>query len=172
MIYYVGNDAYREFVSEFAEITDDIDSADKIVVVESGKRAAEAIEKARKDNKPILGILDGYKAIAEAFGGETESIECAEGEQEWAVIDATSPVYLELESVIRVARGRKYAINEKTQPVELDCMSRAETGEVIAMRNFIEPKKYGSVFALNYDIKSPLTLNGKQIMKNFVNYNG
>ncbi len=181
MILFLGNEKYRSFIEEQgAQLKEDIpvEEADKLIVTAGTKAAAEAVSKAVSAGKPVLGILDGYKAVALAFGGEVAEISCDEGAQEWAVIDATSPVYVELESVIKVARGKPYALTDENRPAMLDCMSRSEAGDIIAIRAFKQPsegevvaskpKEYDNVFALNFDLMSPLTPDGKTIIGNFL----
>ncbi len=173
MTLYIGNEAYAEFFASVgAELDTDmpVEKARNIIITEYSKRACEAAAYAKEHGIPLLGVMDGYKSVAEAFGAKVKPIDnCEEGRQEWAVIDATSPVYIRLESVIRVARGKAYAVDEPSKPAELDCMSRCETGEIIALRNMLSPKEYGSVYALNYDLRSPLTVNGVTIAENFIN---
>lgn len=172
MTLFIG-EKYKDFISSIGSIETDgsADTADKIIITCDCERAVEAVKTAKARKIPVLAIVDGYKAVTEAFGGTLNDVSatCPTGAQEWAVIDATSPVYLELESVIQVARANPYAIDEQTMPSELDCMSRAETGEIIAMRNWEEPEKYGNIYTVNYDLSDPLTPDGTQIVKNFFN---
>lgn len=172
MILFIG-EKYKDFIQSIGNIETDgsADTADKIIVTCDCEKAVEALKTAKSRKIPALAIVDGYKAAVEAFGGSLKDVSstCPTGVQEWAVIDATSPVYLELESVIRVARANPYAVDEAAMPAELDCMSRAETGEIIALRNWEEPKKYGNIYVLNYDLSDPKTPDGKQIVKNFFN---
>ncbi len=182
MILYIGDEKYKKFLTDLgAQISEDetAEAADKIIITVNTPKAVEAAGIAAKRKIPFLAVLDGTKALISAFGGETEEITCHTGAQEWAVIDATSPVYVELESVIKICRGPAFAIVEETKPVALDCMSRCETGEIIALRNFEDatadgtviasaPKKYGNIYGINFDLTSDLTPDGTQIMKNFL----
>ncbi len=175
MILYLGNDQYAEFFTSVgADLSADasLEEAEKIIITEYSKKAVEAVSYAKANAVPVFAVLDGYKAVAEAFGMSVSPIECDEGEQEWAVIDATSPVYVRLESVIKVARGKAYAVTDADLTPEIDCMSRSEAGDIIALRNFVEPKKFGTIYALNYDLRSPLTPNGRIIAENFVTDQG
>ncbi len=172
MVLFIG-EKYKDFIQSIGDISTEgtAEMADKLIVTCDCEKAAEAIKTAKARKIPVLALVDGYKAAADAFGAKLcdVSATCPTGEQEWAVIDATSPVYLELESVIKVARANPYAVDEKTLPAELDCMSRAETGEIVAMRNWEEPKKYGNIYVINYDLSSDKTPDGVQIVKNFFN---
>lgn len=172
MILYIGEkDLFDNLKSITNDITYDIgvESAAKLIVSDASPAAAAAVRAAILINIPVLGILDGYQAVTQAFGGRCEEIDtCAEGKQEWAVIDATSPIYAGLESVIKICRGKPHAIIESTMPAELDCMSRAETGEIIALRSFTAPGQYGNIYAINYYPYSDLTPDGERILKNFI----
>lgn len=173
MILFFGEKSLFDYIRT---ITDDItydvgiESAQKLIVSESTEAATAAVRAAVLINIPVLGILDGYQAVSAAFGGRCEEISaCAEGKQEWAVIDTGAPIYSGLESVIKICRGKPIAVIEASMPAELDCISRAETGEIIALRNFSAPGIYGSVYAINYYPSSELTPNGDHIIKNFIN---
>ncbi len=171
MILYIGSTSYRDFIQQAGGTLSEeipVKEASALIVDTNSQKAAEAVKEAKKASLPILGILDGSEAVAAAFGAAVQSISCGEGNQEWAVIDATSPIYLELESVIKVARGKPFAVCEDTLPPELDCMSRSEDGKIIALRSRRSPKEYGDVYAVNYDLKSQLTPDGVQIIKNFI----
>lgn len=168
---YIGNSSYRDFIQKTGAVLSEeisINEASALVITANHQKAVEAVKEARKFSLPILGILDGYEAIATAFGAEMQSIPCAEGNQEWAVIDATSPIYIELESVIKIARGKSVAVCDAVLPPELDCMSRSEDGYIIALRSRRSPKEYENIYAVNYDLKSQLTPDGVQIIKNFI----
>lgn len=173
MILFFGEKSLFDYIRTFtSDITYDtgIESAQKLIVGEATEAAAAAVRAAVLINIPVLGILDGYQAVCSAYGGRCEQIgTCSEGKQEWAVIDTASPIYRGLESVIKICRGKPIAIIEATMPAELDCISRAETGEIIALRNVTAPDTYGSVYAINYYPSSELTPNGDHIIKNFIN---
>jgi len=172
MILFLGEKRYADFIREQGgESACDIaaENADKIIIAEYSENAKKAVLTAREKNIPLLGIVDGYKSVIEAFGGKVIDIENLDGVQEWAVIDATSPLYLQLESVIKVCRAKPFAMDENNPPDELDVMSRAEKGWVLAVRNWTAPKTYGNIYAINYYPDSEKTPDGKQIIKNFLN---
>lgn len=172
VILFIGEKELFDFVCDISpDVTYDIgiENAEKLIVCDASDASVAAVRAAHLINIPVLGILGGYQAVAAAFGARCEPIDnCAEGKQEWAVIDATSPVYVGLESVIKICRGKPVAVIESTMPAELDCMSRAETGEIIALRNFSAPKAYGDIYAINYYPASELTPDGRRIIENFI----
>lgn len=172
MILFIGEKELYDFVSGItSDVTYDIgiESAEKLIVCSATDSAVASVRAAALINIPVLGILDGYQAVATAFGARCEAVDsCCEGKQEWGVIDATSPIYLGLESVIKICRGKPVAVIESTLPADLDCMSRAETGEIIALRNFAATKSYGNIYAVNFYLSSELTPDGKKIIENFI----
>ncbi|MCX7715674.1 MAG: hypothetical protein N2171_08115 [Clostridia bacterium] len=172
MILFMGKKEDYDFISNLGGNLSDsipVDSAKKLILTEYSKNAVEAVNIAKKKAIPVLGIVDGYKTVVEAFGGKCcdLSVDC-ENKQEWAVIDATSPIYFMLESVIKVCRAKPFAIDEKTCPMDLDVMSRAESGEIIAIRNKVDSKKYGNIYAVNFYLQSDLTPDGRKIIRNFL----
>lgn len=171
MILFIG-EKFKDFAAQFGsfETQGNPENADKIIITTDTDDASAAVKTAKEKNIPLLAVVDGYKAVAAAFGATVNPVDTIKpGAQEWAVIDATSPVYLELESVIQVALANPYAVDEPTLPSALDCMSRDESGDIIALRNWTAPGKYGHIYAVNYDISDPKTPDGAQIMKNFFN---
>lgn len=171
MVLFIG-EKFKDFIAQFGSFETSIsaDKADKIIITTDSAEAVSAVKTAKERNIPIFALVDGYKAVADAFDSKLNNVDTIKtGIQEWAVIDATSPAYLELESVIQVALANPYAVDEAALSSELDCMSRNESGDIIALRNWIAPGKYGNIYALNYDVSSPLTPDGEQIVKNFFN---
>ncbi len=162
---------FKDFIAGIGDIDTDgtAENADKIIITCDSEQAVEAVKIAKDKKIPVLALVDGYKAVVDAFGGKLNDASATinTGNQEWAVIDATSPIYIELESVIKMVLANTYAIDESSMPEELDCMSRNENGDIIALRNWEAPKKYGHIYAVNYDLSDSFTPDGVQIVKNF-----
>ncbi|MBQ7793607.1 MAG: hypothetical protein IJ366_03720 [Clostridia bacterium] len=173
MILFIGEKALYDFVcTKTADVTYDIgiESAEKLIVCDCSDAAVAAVRAAILINIPVLGILGGYQAVAEGFGARCEMLEnCAEGRQEWAVTDNSSPIFSGLEKVIRICRGAPVAVIEATLPAELDCIARAETGEIIAFASYCAPNIQGNIFAVNLHPASGLTPDGGKIIENFIN---
>lgn len=144
----------------------DILDADKLIVSEYSYNAVSIIRHAAENNIPVLGILDGYLSVVEAFGGECVPAEkCPEGKQELAILDTSTPLYKDFGHVVSICRGRPSALNEENIPPCLDCIARAETGEIIG----IIKKDSNNVFAVNYYLNSALTEDGQTVILNFLN---
>lgn len=172
MIHYLGE---RGMFDYFAGIgipvifSNNLAQAEKIIVTEYSEQAVRLIREALLVNVPVLGILDGFMSVIKAFDGRCEEIECAEGKQEWAVVDNSVPIYSGLETTIKICRGKPYGILETVMPSELDCISRSDEGDIIAVCNLIAPQKYGNIYGLNYYIASGLTPDAEKIINNFIN---
>lgn len=172
MILFIGEKALFDFVYEITpNVTYDvaIENAEKLIVCDSSDAAVAAVKSAVLINIPVLGIHGGYQAVAEALGARCETLEsCAEGKQEWAIIDNNCAIFRGLEKVIKICRGTPVAVIEAAMPSELDCVARAETGEILAFECFTAPGISSNIFAINLHPASGLTPVGADIIKNFV----
>lgn len=146
-----------------------LSQAEKLIVTEYSDQAVRLIREAVLVNVPVLGLLDGFLSVIKAFDGRCEDIECAEGKQEWAVADTSAAIYSGLETTIQICRGKPHGILEAVMPKELDCITRSQEGEIIAVCNLIAPGKRGNVYGLNYYIASGLTPDAEKIINNFIN---
>lgn len=168
MVLYLGEKELYDFISG---LCDDIstelpaENADRIIISEYSYNAVSLVRNALDKNIPVLGVLDGYQTIVEAYGGECIPIEnCPEGKQEFAVVDTTAPIYKGTEHVMTICRGNPSAADEERLPPELDCIARSEDGDIIALAD-VEHKK---VFAVNYYLSSSLTQNADKLIMNFL----
>lgn len=169
MVLFVGDKELYDFLLNIDEgISSEMDilDADKLIVSEYSYNAVSIIRRAAEKNIPVLGVLDGYLSVVEAFGGECIPAEkCPEGKQELAILDTSVPLYKDLGHVVSICRGRPSAVNEENLPSSLDCIARAETGEIIGVIN----KDLNNIFAVNYYLNSSLTEYGQTIILNFLN---
>ncbi len=171
MILYLGDKELFDFISSiYPDISCEIsaEEADKIITAEYSHNSVSVVRYADENKIPLLGILDGCKAVAEAFGADCIPIEnCSEGKQELAVLDTNVSLYKNLGHVISICRGDPSTLDEETLPPELDCISRSETGEILSFR---KKNTDGSsyIFAVNFYLNSSLTQCGEIILKNFI----
>ncbi len=172
MILFIGEKALYDFVLEATpDVTYDIaiESAEKLIVCDCSDAAVAAVRAAILINIPVLGILGGYQAVAEALGARCETVEsCAEGRQEWAIANNNSAIFNGMEKVIKICRGTPIAVIEATLPSELDCIARAETGEILAFESVTSQGMSCNIFAINLHPASGLTPDGAGIIENFV----
>ncbi|MBO5060573.1 MAG: hypothetical protein J6C82_06650 [Clostridia bacterium] len=172
MIIYMGERGTFDYLAQIGIpiiFSSTLSQAEKVIITEYSDQAVRMIREAILVNIPVLGLLDGFQSVIKAFDGRCEEIECAEGKQEWAVVDTSIPIYNGLETTIKICRGKPLAVLETVMPSELDCISRSSEGEIIAVCNLIAPEKHGNIYGLNYYIASGLTPDAETIIKNFIN---
>lgn len=172
MIHYIGERGTFDYLASLGIpiiFSNTLSQAEKFIITEYSEQAVRIIREALLVNVPVLGLLDGFQSVIKAFDGRCEDIECAEGKQEWAVIDTGVPIYHGLETTIKICRGKPAGVLETIMPAELDCISRSSEGDVIAVCNLIAPDKHGNVYGLNYYLASGLTPDSETIIKNFIN---
>lgn len=172
MILYLGDKELFDFIcSIHPDISMEIsfEEADKMIISEYSHNAVSLIRSAAEKGKPTLCVLNGYQSMTEAFGAQCQTLEnCPEGKQELAVIDTSTALHKGLGHVISICRGIPSAIIEETMPPTLDCIARAETGEIIALKKNVAGSS-NDLYALNYYLNSALTQHGEIIIQNFLN---
>lgn len=171
MILYLGDREMFEYIQGiYPNISNEIsiEEADKIIVSEYSHSGVSCVRRADEDGVPLLGILDGCKSVAEGFGADCVPIEtCSEGKRELAVVDTDCPLFKGVGRVTGICRGDPSAPDEETFPPELDCVARAETGEIISFCKKSDGKP-PYIYAVNCYLNSPLTQCGDIILKNFI----
>jgi len=148
--------------------SNNISGSDRVIISEYSEQAIRIIKEALLVNIPVLGILDGAKSVIKAFDARFDDIDCAEGKQEFAVVDTNVPIFRGLETVIKICRGKPFGILETVMPKDLDVISRSSNGDILAVCNLIAPGKHGNVYGINYYLSSELTPDAKNIIKNFL----
>ena len=172
MVIYMGDRGTFDYLAGLSIpiiFSGNLSDAEKLIVTEYSDQAVRLVREAILVNVPVLGILDGFQSIVKAFDGQCEEIECAEGKQEWAVVDTSVPLFHGLETTIKICRGKPIGILETVMPQELDCISRSKEGEIIAISNLISPGKHGNIYGINCYISSELTPDAEKIVANFLN---
>lgn len=172
MILFLGDSELYDFAYNiYPDISRDLPlfETDKLIVAEYSHNAISVIRQADEMGIPVIGILDGYRSVAEAFGADCIPLEnCSEGKQELAVFDTSVSLHTGLGRVETICRGNPYTIDEEKMPPELDCIARAETGEIISFCK-IDSSENIKVFAVNYYVNSTLTQCGNKVLENFLN---
>ena len=115
--------------------------------------------------KPILGVCLGHQAICDAFGGKLQHMETVlHGIRSNINLDKKiEPFFDGLAEHITVGRYHSWAIDETSLPAELLVTARDEQGVIMAIshRNYL-------VKGLQFHPESYITIEGKQILKNFL----
>lgn len=120
------------------------------------------------DKIPILGVCLGHQAIGEIFGAKIGyAKKIMHGKKSTVKIVDDTPIFAGLPEEFAAARYHSLAVEESTIPDELVVTARADDGEVMAMRHRDYP-----IYGVQFHPESILTINGKQILKNFVRIGG
>lgn len=120
------------------------------------------------DKIPILGVCLGHQAIGETFGAKIGyAKKIMHGKKSTVKIVDDMSIFAGLPEEFAAARYHSLAVEESTIPDELVVTARADDGEVMAMRHRDYP-----IYGVQFHPESILTINGKQILKNFVRIGG
>ena len=115
---------------------------------------------------PILGVCLGHQAICAAFGAEiVHAKQLMHGKQSEVTLDADCPVFHDIPQPAKIARYHSLAAEEATLPDCLKITARTADGEVMAVMHKTMP-----IFGLQFHPESILTPDGKQMLKNFLQY--
>lgn len=117
---------------------------------------------------PILGVCLGHQAICEAYGGVVSyAKELMHGKQSLIQIDQDTTLFRGLPKEIKVARYHSLAAIEESLPLILQVIGRSGDGEIMALKHREFP-----VYGVQFHPESILTLEGKQIIDNFISMTG
>ena len=168
MVLYFGDKDISDYIEKlYPDISSDIASEeyDAVIISEYSLNAVSKIRNEIEKGIPVLGILEGFRTVVEAYGGECcTKDDCPEGKQEIAVLDTDVPIHKGLAHIMYICRGNANVPNEDKPMPGLYCIARSESGDIISLcdRNF-------KVYAMNFYINSSLTEQGDVIIKNFLN---
>ncbi|MGQ1944167.1 anthranilate synthase component II [Ornithobacterium rhinotracheale] len=117
--------------------------------------------------KPILGVCLGMQAIAEAFGGSLKNLSKVHHgvASNLVLAEEKTVLYENLESPIPVGRYHSWVVNPADFPEELVITSTDEGGEIMSLKHREYP-----IEAVQFHPESILTPQGKQMMRNFIEY--
>jgi anthranilate synthase component 2 len=112
---------------------------------------------------PILGVCLGHQAIGAAFGGTVvRAPKLMHGKTSEVIHDGRS-LFSGIASPMTCTRYHSLIVAEKDLPRELEITARTEDGIIMGLRH----RKY-AVEGVQFHPESVLTLDGKQLIKNFL----
>lgn len=118
--------------------------------------------------KPILGVCLGEQAIGEAFGGKlTNLTEVYHGIQSPIQIVADDYLFNGLPKEILVGRYHSWVVDTEGFPECLEITAVSREGYIMALRH-----KTMDVQGIQFHPESVLTPDGKQMIRNWLNYQG
>jgi anthranilate synthase/phosphoribosyltransferase len=117
------------------------------------------------DRVPILGICLGHQAIGHSFGATVTKADRLLHGKTSRIYHRGTGILHGLPNPFVATRYHSLAVLEETLPDELETMAYTSDGEVMGMKHAEFP-----VFGLQFHPESILTVDGKQIISNFLNW--
>lgn len=112
---------------------------------------------------PILGVCLGHQCIGHTFGGRVlHSPELMHGKSTIVPL-GNDIIFKDLGASMQVARYHSLIVEKESLPNCFNILSETEDGLVMAMKHNDYP-----IYGLQFHPESILTINGKQIIKNFI----
>jgi anthranilate synthase/aminodeoxychorismate synthase-like glutamine amidotransferase len=112
---------------------------------------------------PILGVCLGHQAIGAAFGGTVvRAPKLMHGKTSEVIHDGRS-LFSGIASPMTCTRYHSLIVAEEDLPRELEITARTEDGIIMGLRH----RKY-PIEGVQFHPESVLTLDGKQLIKNFL----
>jgi len=118
-----------------------------------------------KGKVPVLGVCLGHQAVCECFGGKIiHAGELVHGKASKIQIANGSPIFSGMPPVLDAGRYHSLIAERKTLPEELLVIAEDSEGEIMAVKH----RDY-NIYGLQFHPESVLTINGKEIIENFMN---
>ena len=143
-------------------------SLDAIVISPGPKSPDEAgcsMEVVRRlsDQTPILGVCLGHQAIGQAFGGRIVRAQAPMHGKSSVIRHDDTPLFHGIPNRFQVGRYHSLVIEPSSLPNTLIATAWADDGTIMAVQHVDYP-----VFGVQFHPESILTLNGYQVLANFL----
>ncbi len=113
---------------------------------------------------PILGVCLGHQAIGEAFGAKVvKAHRVLHGKTSEICIDTKCPIFKGLSPQVRVGRYHSLIVERESLTEELRITAEDAEGEIMGLQHKVYP-----TFGVQFHPESILTLEGKAMIKNFL----
>lgn len=112
---------------------------------------------------PILGVCLGHQSIGAAFGGNIVRAPSIMHGKTSEILHDGRTIYAGLSNPFVATRYHSLVIEEKSLPSELEITARTRDGVIMGVRH----KKF-VVEGVQFHPESILTIEGKQLLKNFL----
>lgn len=114
---------------------------------------------------PILGVCLGHQCIGEVFGGRiVHAKEMVHGKTSM-ITHNEMELFKGLENPLRVTRYHSLVVERDSIDDELIITAESSDGEIMGLKH----KEY-PIFGLQFHPESIATQDGKELLKNFLNY--
>jgi anthranilate synthase/aminodeoxychorismate synthase-like glutamine amidotransferase len=118
---------------------------------------------AMKDRCPVLGVCLGHQSIAQAFGGRVIRTRPVHGKVS-AIRHDGRTIYRDLDTPFEATRYHSLVVDRDSLPDCLEVTAWTEDGAIMGIRH-----KQNPVEGLQFHPESVLTVEGKRILRNFLN---
>lgn len=147
-------------------------SLDAIVISPGPKSPDEAgcsMEVVRRlsEHTPILGVCLGHQAIGQAFGGRIVRAQAPMHGKSSVIRHDGSPLFHDIPSRFQVGRYHSLVIEPASLPSTLVATAWADDGTIMAVQHVKH-----LVFGVQFHPESILTVNGYQLLANFLSLAG
>lgn len=113
---------------------------------------------------PILGVCLGHQAICEASGAKVSyAKELMHGKQSLVKLDTESQIFKGLPEEVKVGRYHSLAVLKETLPDNLKVIGKADDGEIMAVAD-----EKNRIYGLQFHPESIMTVQGREMLKNFI----
>jgi anthranilate synthase/aminodeoxychorismate synthase-like glutamine amidotransferase len=112
---------------------------------------------------PILGVCLGHQAIGQAFGGRVVRAPQVMHGKTSPIAHDGSGIFRGIASPMQATRYHSLVVEPATLPPSLRVTARTDDGEIMALEHASLP-----VWGVQFHPESILTLDGKQLLRNFL----
>ncbi|MBE6022191.1 MAG: aminodeoxychorismate/anthranilate synthase component II [Cellulosilyticum sp.] len=113
---------------------------------------------------PILGVCLGHQSIGEAFGGKVvRAHHILHGKTSEITLNPECLIFKDLPKRVVAGRYHSLIVEKETLPETLVITGEDEAGEIMAFKHKTEP-----TFGVQFHPESILTIEGKRMIKNFL----
>ena len=119
------------------------------------------------DAFPILGVCLGHQALAVAFGGEVVHAPTLMHGKTSRVQHGGDGLFRGLQNPFEATRYHSLVVAQDGLPEDLEVTARTDDGVVMGLRH-----RHLPLFGVQFHPESILTVGGKQLLKNFLNFCG
>lgn len=130
---------------------------------EKAGRMVEIIEQLHSKT-PMLGICLGHQAISYAFGGHISKAPTLMHGKSSEIMHDEKSLFQQIPNPFPAARYHSLIVTRENLPACLEITAHTENGDIMGIRH-----KDFLVEGVQFHPESILTVNGKRILKNFLN---